>query len=202
MGRFINADGIIGANGDILSYNLYAYVSNNPIMYSDPTGESAVQLIIIGLKTFLPKILNLQKTEEEAAKDFAERHAYKTKETGNEFSSAIYEINLFGKRMYGYTKPIMGTNVNAYVGQNLKDVPLFTKVTAYVHTHPRTNNFSVSDRNAAAHYRINAYVATPSNELLRNIPYGNAPGVNPVQNLGTFDPYKYYFKNSWSLGGR
>ena len=30
-GRFINADGIIGANEDILSYNLYIYASNNPI---------------------------------------------------------------------------------------------------------------------------------------------------------------------------
>lgn len=40
MGRFINADGIIGANEDILGYNLYAYVSNNPVNFSDPTGQS------------------------------------------------------------------------------------------------------------------------------------------------------------------
>lgn len=38
FGRFINADDILGANEDILSYNLYAYVSNNPINYSDHTG--------------------------------------------------------------------------------------------------------------------------------------------------------------------
>jgi len=42
MGRFINADGIIGANRDILGYNLYAYVSNNPIMFSDPSGNHSV----------------------------------------------------------------------------------------------------------------------------------------------------------------
>jgi len=37
-GRFLNADGIIGANQDILGNNLYAYVSNNPIMFSDNNG--------------------------------------------------------------------------------------------------------------------------------------------------------------------
>jgi len=38
-GRFINADGIIGANKDILGYNLYAYVGNNPINNSDDNGH-------------------------------------------------------------------------------------------------------------------------------------------------------------------
>ena len=40
VGRFINADGEIGANDDILSYNLFAYCSNNPVNYSDPTGQA------------------------------------------------------------------------------------------------------------------------------------------------------------------
>ena len=39
-GRFINADGYINANGDLIGYNMYAYCSNNPIMCMDPTGES------------------------------------------------------------------------------------------------------------------------------------------------------------------
>jgi len=38
-GRFINADGYINANGDILGYNMFAYCSNNPVMGYDPTGE-------------------------------------------------------------------------------------------------------------------------------------------------------------------
>ena len=41
VGRFINADSLLGANGDLMSYNLYAYCSNNPVNMSDPTGESA-----------------------------------------------------------------------------------------------------------------------------------------------------------------
>ena len=38
-GRFINADVILGANDDIISYNLFAYCSNNPINFSDPSGN-------------------------------------------------------------------------------------------------------------------------------------------------------------------
>ena len=38
-GRFINADGYVNANGDLQGFNMYAYCSNNPIMYVDPTGE-------------------------------------------------------------------------------------------------------------------------------------------------------------------
>ncbi|MDD4476289.1 MAG: RHS repeat-associated core domain-containing protein [Eubacteriales bacterium] len=38
VGRFINADGIVGANGDIQGYNMFAYCSNNPVMFSDDSG--------------------------------------------------------------------------------------------------------------------------------------------------------------------
>jgi len=39
--RFVTADdpAYLGANGDLISYNLYAYCSNNPVMYIDPTGH-------------------------------------------------------------------------------------------------------------------------------------------------------------------
>ena len=37
----------LGANGDLNSYNLYAYCSNNPVMYVDPTGEIAWLLVAI-----------------------------------------------------------------------------------------------------------------------------------------------------------
>ena len=49
-GRFLNADGIIGANMDIFGCNLYSYVSNNPIMLCDIGGKLAVSagLTIIG----------------------------------------------------------------------------------------------------------------------------------------------------------
>ena len=36
--RFLNADGILGANQDLLSYNLFAYCSNDRVNFCDPTG--------------------------------------------------------------------------------------------------------------------------------------------------------------------
>ena len=39
-GRFINADEYINANGDIIGYNMFAYCSNNPVMFADPSGCS------------------------------------------------------------------------------------------------------------------------------------------------------------------
>ncbi len=38
--RFINADGIINANQDIYSLNMYSYTCNNPIVRIDPNGKS------------------------------------------------------------------------------------------------------------------------------------------------------------------
>ncbi len=46
-GRFINADGIISANNDIISGNLFAYVSNNPVNNSD-NGEFAIGASVFG----------------------------------------------------------------------------------------------------------------------------------------------------------
>ena len=39
IGRFINADTSITANGDILGFNMFAYCGSNPGMGFDPTGE-------------------------------------------------------------------------------------------------------------------------------------------------------------------
>lgn len=47
-GRFINADGVgyLGENKDINSYNIYAYCSNNPIMFVDPTGHGIILTLL------------------------------------------------------------------------------------------------------------------------------------------------------------
>ena len=52
VGRFINADGILGGNLDVLSYNLFAYCSNNPVNYCDPTGNNIFSDIWEGLTEF------------------------------------------------------------------------------------------------------------------------------------------------------
>lgn len=48
FGRFINADGIINSNDDILSYNLFIYSANNPINIIDNTGKFWLEALTIG----------------------------------------------------------------------------------------------------------------------------------------------------------
>ena len=38
IGRFINADGLLGEVGNIQTHNMYAYCANNPVMYTDISG--------------------------------------------------------------------------------------------------------------------------------------------------------------------
>ena len=49
LGRFLNADGYINANGDILGYNMFAYCGNNPLMYIDPSGTSVTATFTVML---------------------------------------------------------------------------------------------------------------------------------------------------------
>lgn len=50
IGRFINADDVAYIQPDVLNgSNLYAYCCNNPVMYSDPMGEFAISLTLLGL---------------------------------------------------------------------------------------------------------------------------------------------------------
>ena len=46
VGRFIYADGTINGNGDLIGYNLFAYCSNNPVMYTDYTGKGLIGLFL------------------------------------------------------------------------------------------------------------------------------------------------------------
>ena len=49
MGRFINGDdvGYLGADGTLLSFNLFAYCKNNPVYSFDPTGHFLLSTAVI-----------------------------------------------------------------------------------------------------------------------------------------------------------
>ena len=50
VGRFLNADGYINANGDLIGFNMFAYCGNNPVMGYDPSGESILgALVLLGV---------------------------------------------------------------------------------------------------------------------------------------------------------
>ena len=39
VGRFLNADGSVNANGDLIGFNMFAYCGNNPVNRVDRTGQ-------------------------------------------------------------------------------------------------------------------------------------------------------------------
>jgi RHS repeat-associated protein len=49
IGRFISSDGLVGKVGDTQSHNMYAYCANNPVMYSDISGEFPVLISIAAI---------------------------------------------------------------------------------------------------------------------------------------------------------
>ena len=56
IGRFINADGLLGSMGDSQSTNMYAYCANNPVMYSDISGYIPLPVITAGTGAILGAI--------------------------------------------------------------------------------------------------------------------------------------------------
>ena len=42
--RFINADVVLGSVGQLLSHNMFAYCSNNPVNMVDPNGRTAASI--------------------------------------------------------------------------------------------------------------------------------------------------------------
>ena len=44
VGRLINADGLMGNQGNILGHNMYSYTSNNYVSYTDPSGYFGILL--------------------------------------------------------------------------------------------------------------------------------------------------------------
>ena len=57
-GRFLSADPVLGSNGDLLSYNRYLYCSNNPVMYTDPSGEGILVALVAGaLAVYVYKVV-------------------------------------------------------------------------------------------------------------------------------------------------
>ena len=74
-GRFINADGYVTTGQGLISYNMYAYCGNNPIMHVDYSGELFGSLIVFGA-VCVGMIFSLTSSEKQVATPEQIQHAY------------------------------------------------------------------------------------------------------------------------------
>jgi hypothetical protein len=56
-GRFINADDLLGVQGDLLTHNMFAYCLNNPVNMEDPSGKLGFQSIRKLQESFMVAIM-------------------------------------------------------------------------------------------------------------------------------------------------
>jgi len=101
----------------------------------------------------------------------------------HEYGGEIYSRLVNEKTYYFATTPRPGEpHQSSPIGSAY--VPSGGTFVAYIHTHPNGLVFSVQDKQIADSFKVNAYVATPNNELLR---YNHNSGTDPFS-LGAITP--------------
>ena len=128
--RFINADTIICSNGDITSHNLYLYVSNNPINYTDDMGTSFIIKKLI--KTVVKSVVRIaadiffSKSENTLTKDMFQ------KAMGRDVSETKINTQIISKTSKSQeinsiiANSIASTNSNSFETNNYQQELIFT----------------------------------------------------------------------------
>ena len=106
VGRFLNADGYITTGQGVLSFNMYAYCQNNPVMYSDNSGCASVF-------SFLTMVINkiTTSTKERSSsflKDLLERITAPKKQ------GCTTSLNI----TYGYTQGTVSASKNKTISSD------------------------------------------------------------------------------------
>ncbi len=149
LGRFLQRDPVGYADG----MNVYKYVRNNPIKWTDPFGE-------------LPG--DHYPTQDDAAAAAVTDINLRSIAEGREYGGLIYHSRA---DYYSYTEPIAGDvkQVQPYDAKS----PAGTGTTAYYHTHGDNNpaydneHFSPRDKDLAKYYNDDAYLGTPKGNVYR-----------------------------------
>ena len=186
VGRFINADGYVSTGQGVLGNNMFAYCGNNPVMYSDPTGEFlglVLGAFAIGLTMTFAGCKSDKsesyKSADAAAKAFSEQIYSSSMFIYHEYSTVIYSNTVDGKTTYNYTEPKAGSPHEVTVDISAaQGTPV-----AYAHTDPYSNIFSGPDAMYACKNKIDGYVVGPSRELKRF-----SVLTEEGQSLGLIDP--------------
>ena len=148
--RFINPDGCASTGQGFSGNNIFTYCGNNPVMYSDSSGQFFVSALIFGavlcgVALILSGCSAKSKSEpepyksaDEAAKAFSESVYSSSRYIRHEYATVIYSRTINGETTYNYNTPRSGTPHSADVGA---PTPSGTEMVAYAHTHPNSNSF-------------------------------------------------------------
>ena len=191
-GRFLNADGYVSTGQGLLSTNMFLYCNNNPVIFADYTGGMLVicdyggdgpaqRKMAVGYLE--PHHGPYEKTKrfssaDEAAADFSSTTYESSLFIRHEYSAEIYSYTSKGKTVFSYTTPRAGEPHSASV---IIMSPPGSKIVAYVHTHPNSNEFSDADKGVANRLGINGYVVGPDHLLRRyNIDTNSVTDLNHI----------------------
>ena len=218
VGRFLSPDTILGANGGLQGYNLFAYCNNNPVMFADATGYALhrANTAFATLETDLSYNPNFNswymqtpmyweeylgtkcyETEIEAVQDWANTYRPLSKE--NEHGAFIYEIDLGEKKIYYVTDTYKGAKNNVIVPTvwlEMKRLNVFAigSAVAMIHTHPKPPEKECND--FPSHMDMLVYYTFGLNELYA-IPYSPKGGHTIVKASDTSTWNKNAFNNKF-----
>ena len=124
MCKFINADSYVNANGDFVGYNMYAYCSNNPVMFMDVTGEEIVLAVIAGI-CLLGGVLFFSSCEDKNT-DLTYKQIPMSDEALNEEGVVYYSIG--SATVNGITEP----SIRIYDSHNYSTTEVKTEILEYI----------------------------------------------------------------------
>ncbi len=100
MGRMLSVDNYVSAPGTALGYNRYAYAMNNPVMYTDPSGDFILPFLLFFTETGY----EIQKTISPVALHISLKSGTDQKGLGFDVSLGIPKASPFSYRYnYGQT---------------------------------------------------------------------------------------------------
>ncbi len=186
---------------------MFAYCNNNPIMFSDSNGARPIASTSVSNETAAERSISCQamrgtyfySSAEEAAKAFSEQVYSSSLYIRHEYATEIYSRTFNGVTLYSYNPPRAHNPHSASVGYR---TPKGTKIVAYAHTHPNSNEFSEEDIIAAQYLRIDAYVVGPNLELQwYSLFYASVTGCGIISPIALTDAERFSlmveFQVSW-----
>lgn len=135
-GRFLNTDGILGINEDILSYNLYNYASNNPIVYSDESGLgifNSIKNVFNKVSNTVNKIVNTIKNNYNSNSNKSKSVSQSKSNSGNNGNKN--KLPIVGPPNSVLQNPLGNKRVYGPDGKALKDID-----SAHPNNHPELKN--------------------------------------------------------------